>query len=166
MSQDSKVFDESLPKIVLELLSSKNKTLATAESCTGGLLGKRLTDYPGASQVYQGGVVTYSNQAKEIVGVRPATLKKYGAVSKEVAEEMARGVCEKLHADYGIGITGISGPGGGSAEKPVGTTFVVIFGNQCRIFKHASTKKSHGSRAQNRDYASNLALDMIRLELK
>ncbi|OPX23296.1 MAG: hypothetical protein B1H03_02110 [Planctomycetales bacterium 4484_113] len=100
------------------------KTLATAESCTGGLLSSALTKLPGVSDIYLGGVVAYSNLAKErLLGVSPDTIKEKGAVSEEVAAQLATGVREKLSADVGVGITGIAGPSGGTDEKPVGLVY-------------------------------------------
>ena len=104
---------------------STNKTIATAESCTGGLIGDRLTNVSGSSSYFKGGIVAYSNAVKEeAVGVSKATLESVGAVSEETALEMARGVREKLNADIGISTTGIAGPTGGTEEKPVGLVFV------------------------------------------
>ena len=106
-------------------LSATGTTLAVAESCTGGLVAKRLTDIPGSARYFLGGVAAYSNEAKAIlVGVDGALIEEKGAVSREVAEAMARGVRDRLGADAGIGITGIAGPGGGTADKPVGTVWL------------------------------------------
>ena len=113
--------------ILIKKLINEGRTVATAESCTGGLIAKRLTDVPGASSVYLGSCVTYANSAKEaLVGVKHETLEKYGAVSEQTATEMARGVRKALGADIGISTTGIAGPGGGTPEKPVGTVWVGI----------------------------------------
>lgn len=118
---------ESIEKALVEKLIKSEKTIATAESCTGGLIAKRITDVPGASSVYLGSCVTYANSAKEaLVGVKHETLEKYGAVSEQTAIEMARGVRAALDADLGISTTGIAGPGGGTPEKPVGTVWVGI----------------------------------------
>jgi nicotinamide-nucleotide amidase len=98
------------------------KTLALAESCTGGLMSKRMTDFPGASSVFRGGVVAYDNRVKTgLLGVDARALERDGAVSEVVARQMALGVADRLGADAGIGITGIAGPDGGTEEKPVGT---------------------------------------------
>lgn len=114
--------DATLEAVVLDLLVEGGLTLATAESCTGGLLGARLTDVPGASAAYLGGVVSYSNDAKaELLGVDRALLEEHGAVSEPVARAMAVGVRERLGADLAMSVTGIAGPGGGTEEKPVGT---------------------------------------------
>jgi len=104
---------------------SLGKTLATAESCTGGLLGAALTSLPGSSDFYLGGVVSYANDAKtEFLGVDPDLLLHQGAVNEEVARQMAAGVRERTGADVAVAITGIAGPSGGSPEKPVGTVYV------------------------------------------
>ncbi len=116
---------ESLEEVVVHTLAARGLTVATAESCTGGLLSQRITSVPGASEVFAYGVCTYANEMKEkMLGVRPATLETYGAVSSETAAEMARGVRSATGADFGVGITGIAGPGGGTAEKPVGLVFI------------------------------------------
>ena len=112
-------------ELVLELLRERGLTLATAESCTGGLVGGRLTDVPGSSDVFLGGAIVYSNEAKERqLGVPAALIAAHGAVSAEVAGAMARGALERLGADVTIAVTGIAGPGGGTAEKPVGLVYV------------------------------------------
>ena len=112
----------------------QNMTIAQAESCTGGLLSKYITDQPGASQVFECGVVSYSGRIKhQILGVSEATLSSFGEVSAPTAEEMAMGVRRVAASDIGIGITGIAGPGGGTPEKPVGLVyFAVAFGEKCR----------------------------------
>lgn len=117
----------STEKAVISALAQKGLTVATAEACTGGLIAKRITDISGASAVYMGSCITYSNDAKiKLVGVSENTLKKYGAVSEQTAAEMARGVRETLGTDVGISTTGIAGPEGGTPEKPVGTIFIGI----------------------------------------
>ncbi len=102
-------------------------TLAVAESCTGGLLASMITDVPGSSEYFRGSVVAYSNEAKKLLlGVKLSTIKEYGAVSSETAAEMALGVNARLKSRIGLSITGIAGPGGGSAAKPVGTVYIGI----------------------------------------
>ena len=108
-------------------LKSKKLIVATAESCTGGLIGGALTAVPGMSECYGYGVVTYANEAKEnLLGVRHSTLDAYGAVSPETACEMAQGILKLSGADIGVSVTGIAGPGGGSKEKPVGLVYIGI----------------------------------------
>ncbi len=110
---------------VVETLSRLGLTLAVAESCTGGLIGHLLTDVPGSSRVFPGGIVAYGNQPKlELLGVPADLLVAHGAVSGEVAAAMAEGVRRALGADIGVGVTGITGPTGGTEEKPVGTVFI------------------------------------------
>ncbi len=116
-----------LSEAVFEALGRRGLTLATAESCTGGLVAKRITDNPGSSRVFVGGVVTYSNAAKErLLGVPGESIASQGAVSREVAEAMAKGCRERLGADCAIAITGIAGPEGGSEDKPVGTVWWAV----------------------------------------
>ena len=115
--------------VILDLLRDRNETISVAESCTGGLLGAALTSVAGSSDVFQGGILTYTNQAKhEILGVSQSDLDEYGAVSEQVARAMAEGVREKLHSTWALSTTGIAGPGGGTPEKPVGMVFVGMAG--------------------------------------
>ena len=110
---------------IVSLLKEKNLTLSCAESCTGGLIAKSITDVSGCSSVFYGGVVAYDNSVKmNILGVCEQTLNKFGAVSYETAKEMAQGVKSALKTDVGISTTGIAGPGGGTSEKPVGTVYI------------------------------------------
>jgi nicotinamide-nucleotide amidase len=118
---------ESLDAVVVRLLSERQKTLSLAESCTGGYVANRITNIPGASSVFLASLVTYSNQAKEtFLGVQSHTLTQNGAVSEEVAREMAEGARRRTNSDYALAITGIAGPGGGTPEKPVGTVFIAL----------------------------------------
>jgi len=119
------VDDEQLETVIVRLLTQGRRTLALAESCTGGFIAKRLTNVPGASAVLWGGVVSYANEAKmKTLGVQQATLAAHGAVSEETAREMAEGARRVSGADYALSVTGIAGPDGGTAEKPVGTVFI------------------------------------------
>ncbi len=116
---------ENLEARIGQILSNRGKTLAAAESCTGGLVSHRITNIPGSSDYFVGGVVAYSNATKIAqLGVQAATLERYGAVSEETVVEMARGVRLALRADIGISVSGIAGPGGGSPNKPVGLTWI------------------------------------------
>jgi nicotinamide-nucleotide amidase len=118
-----------LEKVLVDLLTSRGETLACAESCTGGLLSNRITNVPGASAVFLGGYVTYANALKaSALGVDGALIESHGAVSEPVAEAMAVGARERAGADYALATTGIAGPDGGSAEKPVGTVFIALAG--------------------------------------
>ncbi len=119
--------DDTLPKKVVEYLKDKNLKVAFCESCTGGYISKTITDVPGASDVFDCGMVTYSNEIKtRLAGVSPIALKSNGAVSEEVATQMAKGIRTLAKADIGISVTGIAGPGGGTEEKPVGLVYMGI----------------------------------------
>src|SRR6185503_13358345 len=119
--------DDSLEAVVVRLLTERKQTLGLAESCTGGFISNRLTNVPGASVVFNGGLVTYSNEAKQtLLGVRKETLDKHGAVSEAIASEMAEGARRRLDAHYAIAVTGIAGPGGGTDAKPVGTVWIGV----------------------------------------
>ena len=114
---------------IAELLLKRNGTLSVAESCTGGAIGKRLTDIPGASQFFKGGIIAYSNDIKkEVLGVNPQLLEKYGAVSEPVAREMSEKVHRLFRTDWAIAVTGIAGPTGGTAQKPVGLVYIAVTG--------------------------------------
>jgi nicotinamide-nucleotide amidase len=119
--------DKSLEEVILALLRRRGKTLAVAESCTGGLLAHRLTNVPGASDVFLAGYVAYANEAKtDLLKVDATLIAKHGAVSAEVACAMAEGAQQRAQSTHALATTGIAGPGGGSAEKPVGTVFVGV----------------------------------------
>ncbi len=118
---------EALETQIVRLLVERKQTLALAESCTGGYIAHRITNVPGASAIFTGGLVTYSNAAKErFLGVRGETLEKHGAVSEPVAREMAEGARRACGTNYAVAVTGIAGPGGGTADKPVGTVFMAL----------------------------------------
>lgn len=155
--------DESLEKVVVEKLIERCLTLATAESCTGGLIGNRITDISGSSKTYLVGFVTYSNQSKkEILGVDEQLLDKYGAVSREVARAMAEGARTVSGADIAISVTGIAGPTGGTAAKPVGLVYMALAAADGTIaFEH----RFSGSRMDIKLRASQAALNMLRLHL-
>ena len=118
------------------LLQERGETLAVAESCTGGWIGKAITDLPGSSAWFEAGFVTYSNEAKKrLLGVRSRTLEAHGAVSAETAAEMAQGALERARADWSLAVTGIAGPGGGAAQKPVGLVCFAWAGGDCARHK-------------------------------
>ncbi|MCL2842216.1 MAG: competence/damage-inducible protein A [Oscillospiraceae bacterium] len=151
---------DSLEATVLRLLLDQGRTIATAESCTAGLLSARLTDMPGASAAFLGGVAAYANGVKsELLGVDPALIAAQGAVSDPVACAMAAGVRARLGADFGVGITGIAGPGGGTAEKPVGTVFVALSTTENTFVRSLALGTD---RTRVRHMATNHALDMVR----
>lgn len=151
---------DSLEQVVGDGLRARSMTLAVAESCTGGLLSKRITDVPGCSDYYLGGVCSYANEVKmKVLGVKKETLDTVGAVSPEVAEQMAEGVAKALGADVGVGITGVAGPGGGTDDKPVGLVYISIW---CKGQHFTRKMKSTNGRDRVRMQAASTALDMIR----
>lgn len=116
-----------LPEVLGRALSEKNLTIATAESCTGGLIGHTLTEVPGSSAYFRGGIIAYHNEVKtDVLGVDSKTLEAHGAVSKNVVVEMAAGICRSHRADFGLAVSGIAGPTGGTAEKPVGLVHLAV----------------------------------------
>ncbi len=152
--------DETLDSVAAGLLLENNITIATAESCTGGLISEMLTDVPGISKVFMGGAVTYSNEAKmEYLGVKEQTLKAHGAVSRETAAEMAEGIRKRLKTDIGISVTGIAGPGGGTDEKPVGLVYVGLSGEGGTITKEL---RLSGNRKKIRTITALNVFDLIR----
>jgi nicotinamide-nucleotide amidase len=154
---------DDLAELVLATCRTRGLTIATAESCTGGLLGARLTAIPGSSDVYVGGVIAYDNSVKtKLVGVRDVSLSEHGAVSEQVAREMAEGCARALGTQIGIGITGIAGPGGGTAEKPVGTVWIAVAGaGETRTLGRVYV----GDREEIRLRATQASLDQLRRAL-
>jgi len=154
---------DTLPSVIGKLLKDYNKTVATAESCTGGQLGEMITSISGSSNYYLGGFVAYSNDVKKAqLAVREETLEKHGAVSEECAFEMAAGCGKILKSDYTLSITGIAGPEGGTEDKPVGTTFIGLSS------VHATYARSFNfgvDRETNRARACYAALEMLRREI-
>ena len=155
--------DTTLEQRVGQLLSERHRTLALAESCTGGLISHRITGIAGSSAYYLGGVTSYANDVKvKLLGVTPATLEKYGAVSQETALEMSHGIRERIGADFGLSVTGIAGPGGGTPEKPVGTVWISIAqakNHEAKLFQF------HGDRERIVLGTSQAALNWLRLAL-
>jgi len=154
--------DTDLAAVVLEQLRSRGLGLAIAESCTGGMLGERITSIPGSSDVFLGGVIAYHDDVKRnALGVPAEDIARYGAVSEGVALRMASGVREKMGADVGISVTGIAGPGGGTPEKPVGLVWIAVHGSDARA------RRFHlvGDRAEIRQRAAQAALEMVRRAL-
>ena len=156
----------SVDEQVVEMLKAQELKIATAESCTGGLMASRLTEVPGSSDYVLGGIVAYENEVKvRTVGVDPATIERVGSVSEEVAVELADGACRQLGADVGIGITGIAGPGGGTPDKPVGTVcFCVALPAEGRRLTRRIVLP--GSRADVRDRSTTVTLHLVRRLLR
>ncbi len=142
-----------------EILTQRKLTMATAESCTGGLVSHRITNVPGSSHYFLGGVVAYANQTKmALLDVRLDTLEKFGAVSEATVLEMARGVRQALNADIGVAVSGIAGPGGGTPEKPVGLVWIGISGwgeDQARSYVWS------GDRMAVKEHSAQAALEML-----
>ena len=162
---DDEIFSEDgslVDDLVARLLDGRR--VATAESCTGGLLAARLTDRPGSSAYLAGGVVAYANEAKaELLGVDPALIEAHGAVSEPVAEAMATGALRRFGADTAVAITGVAGPGGGTADKPVGTVcFTVLLDGAA---SHTRTLRLPGARADIRERSTTVAMHMLRRAL-
>lgn len=152
--------DRTLDQVAAELLSGHKLTLATAESCTGGLISQMLTNIPGISSVFMGGAVTYSNDAKEeYLGVRRDTLLQYGAVSRQTAAEMAAGVRSRLKTDIGVAVTGIAGPDGGTPDKPVGLVYIGLSSVKGTVTKEL---RLLGNRKRIRTITALHVFDMIR----
>ena len=154
----------SLEEAVGRLLAVQRKTLATAESCTGGLIGHRLTQIAGSSAYFFGGVIAYSNESKiRDLGVSSALIEKHGAVSEEVARAMAEGVRARFGADFGLAVTGIAGPDGGSAAKPVGTVWFALADANGTLAKHRCFPTI---RENVKLWSSQQALDLLRRRLQ
>jgi nicotinamide-nucleotide amidase len=154
---------ESLEQIVGYYLQMRNATLAVAESCTGGLVGARITSIAGSSRYFLGGAVVYSNELKtKFADVPASVIAKHGAVSSEVAAAMAEGIREKTGATLGLSITGIAGPGGGTAEKPVGLVFLAVTGESGT---EVVERRFPGDRLRVQMLAAQMGLDLVRRRL-
>ncbi len=152
--------DEPMEKVVGKLLSARNKTVSTAESCTGGYISHLITSHPGSSEYFKGSVVSYANEVKEnILHVSPETLENFGAVSEETVTQMLKGVLNILKTDYAIAVSGIMGPGGGSTEKPVGTIWIAV-GNKEMIETHQLNLRF--DRMRNTHITAITALNLLR----
>ena len=140
-------------------MTEKNLTISCAESCTGGLLTSRLTDVAGSSAYVQGSIVSYSNEIKNsVLNVKAETLKNFGAVSEQTARQMSANVRELFKTDIGVGITGIAGPGGGSAEKPVGTVYISVSNSDKTFVKRFNFG---GSRIEIKNQSCDAAIKMV-----
>ncbi len=152
-------FSDIVEEIVFRL-NEKNMTFATAESCTGGMIAAKITDLPGVSSLFKGSCVVYSNELKEkLLGVRPETIDKFGAVSHECGKEMVDGLCKRLNVDAGIAVTGIAGPSGGTDDKPKGLVYIAVkLQDKVRIKKYVFNGNRKGVRSRTVFYA----LDALR----
>ena len=154
---------KKIEEVIIRLLARRKQTLALAESCTGGCIAHQLTNIPGASVVFLGGVVAYSNAVKgKFLGVRAKTLAAHGAVSEAVAREMAEGARKRFGADFGIGVTGIAGPSGGTKGKPVGTVFIALAGAFETMFER---KMNPFKRERFKEVTARQALGMLHSKL-
>jgi nicotinamide-nucleotide amidase len=153
--------EKGMEEVVGQQLLQQDLTLAVAESCTGGLIGHRLTQVPGSSAYLDRAIVCYSNQAKsELLGVPLDVIARRGAVSREVAAAMAKGVRERSHVSVGLSVTGIAGPGGGTATKPVGLVYVGL--DAGKAGRETKEFRFHGDRATIKTRSSQAALDLLR----
>lgn len=151
---------EKIEAVIVRLLAGQRQTLALAESCTGGAIADRMTNVPGASKVFLGGIVAYGNEVKQkFLGVRAETLKEHGAVSEAVAREMAEGARKKFGADFAIAVTGIAGPSGGTKDKPVGTVFIALAGEFGIVVER---KVNFGTREKFKQLTARQVLEMLR----
>jgi len=149
----------NLEQKVAKLLTQRNQTLSVAESCTGGLLSNRITNIPGSSLIFKGAIIAYFNDVKtNILSISSQTLKKHGAVSDNVACAMAEKVREKINTNFGIGISGIAGPAGGSKLKPVGLVYIAV---STQIETLCLKCQFKGSRSQIKTQAVNQALNLL-----
>ena len=154
----------SAERVVGRLLRRKDLTLAVAESCTGGLIGDRLTDVAGSSRYYAGGVIAYSDAAKiTVLGVRKQTLDTWGAVSEQTVKEMAAGICRRLGTQVGVAVSGIAGPGGGSKAKPVGLVYICVrAGKRVLVERY----RFRGGRRKVKEQSAAAALLLCRMVLE
>jgi nicotinamide-nucleotide amidase len=158
--------EDTLASVVGKLLNENKQTISVAESCTGGGIGAMLTEVAGSSNYFSGGVISYSNQIKiHQLGVSPQTLAKYGAVSLQVAEEMAKGVQAKMNTDWSISVTGIAGPDGGTEEKPVGLVYIGIANPNQQVTTYKLQLGHQKGREWIRYLTACYALDYLRREI-
>lgn len=158
-SKDQRITMPPSEHLIGVRLTAIGETLATAESCSGGLIAHRLTNVPGSSAYFRGGVVVYSNDLKmRLLGVEKVDLQRHGAVSAQVAQAMAEGACQRLQAAWGIGVTGIAGPGGGTVEKPVGLVYIAVAGPERTV---VTENRFEGSREEIKAATAERALAML-----
>jgi nicotinamide-nucleotide amidase len=152
--------DETMQQVLGKILLKNKKTISTAESCTGGAIASLITSVPGSSSYYEGSIVSYSYDIKEsLLHVKKETLEKYGAVSEETVKEMLHGLLDKMKTDYGIAVSGIMGPGGGTDEKPVGTVFIAVGNKEKQVVQKL---KQRFERVKNIEVTSVMALNIMR----
>jgi nicotinamide-nucleotide amidase len=150
--------------VIVRCLTEQKRTLALAESCTGGFIANQITNVSGASKIFLGGIVAYSNEVKQkFLGVRAATLKQHGAVSKEVAGEMAEGARKKFSADFAIAVTGIAGPTGGTKNKPTGTVFIGLADRSGILVEH---KLNRFKREKFKKVTAQQALELLMTKIE
>ena len=156
--------NENIEDIVMKAVINKGMTIATAESCTGGLVAATLINYAGASQAFVNGMVTYTNESKHrLLGVKNETLETYGAVSPQTAEEMCLGVAKVSSTNIGLSTTGVAGPGGGTAEKPVGLVYIGVVINGKAVVKKLMNKVS---RQEIRQASTLAVIELLKSELE
>lgn len=156
--------ENDLPKEVVETLRSRDEKVSLAESCTGGFIAKRITDIPGSADAFECGLVTYSARIKELLAnVNGETIETYGVVSRETAEEMANGVRKVASSDYGVGITGVAGPGSDADGNPAGMAWVAVSRKGKTVSKLIETHRD--DRSYNRFRFSSIALEMLLAEI-
>lgn len=154
----------TLEEQVVKTINEKGLVLATAESCTGGLIAKRITDVSGSSAVFNCGIVSYSNEIKEqVLGVSHNTLETYGAVSEQTVREMVKGVLRISGADIAVSVSGIAGPTSDNTKKPVGTIWLAVSNGKKTYVRHLQKNFNEDIRNSNRNYASDVALKLILL---
>jgi nicotinamide-nucleotide amidase len=155
---------DSLEVVVGKLLEQRGMTLAVSESCTGGLVGHRITNVPGSSAYYEGSITAYSYKIKELIlQVQQDTLHHYGAVSEQVAREMAVGVRRAFQADIGLAVTGVAGPGGGTPEKPVGLVYIALAASDGEWVERCMWDRD---RLENKEQSAEAVLDLLRRYLE
>ncbi len=155
---------DRLPYDIGKILVKKKLTVSVCESCTGGMLGKIITQAPGSSKYFLGGIIAYSDDIKrKLIGIKPELLKKHGAVSLEVARKMARGVRRVFKSDIGIGITGIAGPSGGTRKKPVGLVYISL---SCKRSVFVKRLMLTGGRDKIRKRACKEALSLLKCSIQ
>ena len=155
---------QAIARAIVQRLTQAKQTLALAESCTGGFIANQITNVPGASKIFLGGVVSYSNAAKQkFLCVRASAIQQHGAVSEPVARQMAEGARQQFDADFAIAVTGIAGPGGGTKAKPVGTVFIALAGPFETIVQR---KLNAGSREQFKKLTTRQALELLKKNLE